>query len=89
MQEGALRHCKPEISQDRSGVTMIAGLPASRPSSRVATRPQSEMMKGQIMRIMLAALALVGLAACETTEGFGRDVSSLGNTITEESQKAQ
>jgi predicted small secreted protein len=47
------------------------------------------MMKGQIMRIMLAALALVGLTACETTEGFGRDVSSLGNTITEESQEAQ
>ncbi|AHD02513.1 entericidin A/B family lipoprotein [Leisingera methylohalidivorans] len=41
------------------------------------------------MRIFLAIFALAGLAACETTEGFGRDVSNLGNEITEESQEAQ
>ncbi|KIC17373.1 MULTISPECIES: entericidin A/B family lipoprotein [unclassified Leisingera] len=41
------------------------------------------------MRIILAFFALVGLAACETAEGFGRDVSNLGNEITEESQEAQ
>ncbi|UWQ74376.1 entericidin [Leisingera sp. M658] len=41
------------------------------------------------MRIVLALFALAGLAACETTEGFGRDVSNLGNEITEESQEAQ
>ena len=41
------------------------------------------------MRLFIAALALAELAACETTEGFGRDVSDLGNAITEESQEAQ
>lgn len=41
------------------------------------------------MRILLAVFTLAGLAACETTEGFGRDVSNLGNEITEESRKAQ
>ncbi|OBY28751.1 entericidin A/B family lipoprotein [Leisingera sp. JC1] len=41
------------------------------------------------MRILIALLALAGLAACETAEGFGRDVSNLGNEITEESQEAQ
>lgn len=41
------------------------------------------------MRILLAVFAMAGLAACETTEGFGRDVSNLGNEITEESRKAQ
>ncbi|WP_264212511.1 entericidin [Leisingera thetidis] len=41
------------------------------------------------MRIMIAFLALAGLAACETAEGFGRDVSKLGGEITEESQEAQ
>lgn len=42
------------------------------------------------MRVFLAVLALAGLtAACETAEGFGRDVSNLGNEITEESQEAQ
>lgn len=41
------------------------------------------------MRIFVALLLLGGLAACETTEGLGRDVSSLGNEITQESQEAQ
>ncbi|MGR3760256.1 entericidin A/B family lipoprotein [Roseobacteraceae bacterium NS-SX3] len=41
------------------------------------------------MRMILALLALAGLAACETAEGFGRDVSNLGDEITEESRKAQ
>ncbi|MFY0310003.1 entericidin [Leisingera sp. D0M16] len=41
------------------------------------------------MRTMIALLALAGLAACETAEGFGRDVSNLGDEITEESQEAQ
>lgn len=33
--------------------------------------------------------ALFALAACETTEGFGRDVSTLGNEISEEAREAQ
>ncbi|GGH25128.1 Entericidin EcnA/B family protein [Cribrihabitans marinus] len=41
------------------------------------------------MRIILALVALTGLAACETAEGFGQDVSTLGNEITEESREAQ
>ena len=41
------------------------------------------------MRTPLILALLFGLAACETTEGFGRDVSNLGNEITEESQEAQ
>lgn len=39
------------------------------------------------MRFVLAVLALAGLtAACETAEVFGRDVSNLGEEITEEAQ---
>lgn len=41
------------------------------------------------MRIILLTAALLGLAACETTEGLGRDISTLGNEITQESQEAQ
>ncbi|MEO1137855.1 MAG: entericidin A/B family lipoprotein [Pseudomonadota bacterium] len=41
------------------------------------------------MRILAAITALFALAACETTEGFGRDVSKLGDTITEEAEEAQ
>lgn len=41
------------------------------------------------MRIALVLTALGFLAACETVEGFGRDVSSAGSEITEEAQEAQ
>ena len=41
------------------------------------------------MRFVLALVALAGLAACETAEGFGQDVSNLGDEITEESREAQ
>ncbi|MBY6135352.1 entericidin A/B family lipoprotein [Leisingera sp. XS_AS12] len=41
------------------------------------------------MRMPFFLALLIGVAACETTEGFGRDVSKLGNEITEESQEAQ
>lgn len=39
------------------------------------------------MRIIAALTALFALAACETTEGFGRDVSKLGNAIEEEAEE--
>lgn len=39
-------------------------------------------------RITLVVLALLGLAACETTEGFGRDVQSVGQSIEEEAEAA-
>lgn len=32
---------------------------------------------------------LFGLAACQTTEGFGRDVQSAGHAITKEAEEAQ
>lgn len=38
---------------------------------------------------ILCLVALTGLAACETTEGFGRDLSHLGTGIEQEAQKAQ
>lgn len=41
------------------------------------------------MNRILMIIALLGLAACETTEGFGRDVQTVGNAIEEESQEAQ
>ncbi|MFP3384901.1 entericidin A/B family lipoprotein [Tritonibacter scottomollicae] len=39
--------------------------------------------------IYLSMVAVIGLAACETTEGLGRDVSNLGNEIETEAQEAQ
>ena len=39
-------------------------------------------------RITLVVLALLGLAACETSEGFGRDVQSVGQSIEEEAEAA-
>ncbi len=42
------------------------------------------------MKALLAALtALFTLSACETMEGFGRDVETTGEVITQESQEAQ
>ncbi|WP_299613540.1 entericidin A/B family lipoprotein [uncultured Tateyamaria sp.] len=41
------------------------------------------------MKRVLIMTALLGLAACETTEGFGRDVQTLGNAIEDESQEVQ
>ncbi len=40
-------------------------------------------------KLFLALLALGALAACETIQGAGRDVSSAGRTITAESQNVQ
>lgn len=37
----------------------------------------------------LALFALVGLVACETVEGVGRDVKTAGGVITDEAQDAQ
>ncbi len=36
---------------------------------------------GLVMTRVILILALVGLAACETTKGFGRDVETAGRTI--------
>jgi predicted small secreted protein len=38
---------------------------------------------------LLSLLALLGVAACETVEGAGRDLEAAGEVITEEAQDAQ
>lgn len=40
-------------------------------------------------RITLILCAIGILAACETVEGFGRDVETAGETLQEESNEAQ
>ncbi|WP_371225504.1 entericidin A/B family lipoprotein [Roseovarius sp. 2305UL8-3] len=40
------------------------------------------------MRIFAALTALMALVACETTEGFGRDVENLGDSIEEAAEDA-
>jgi entericidin B len=37
----------------------------------------------------IALLALLGLVACETVEGAGRDIKTAGEVITDEAQDAQ
>lgn len=41
------------------------------------------------MKPITLLLALLTLTACETMEGFGRDVEQAGETITEESVETQ
>ncbi len=41
------------------------------------------------MTYILPLLALFALTACETFEGFGRDVGTAGAVITDEAQEAQ
>lgn len=36
-----------------------------------------------------AILAMMGLAACETVQGAGRDISTAGNVIQQESAQTQ
>ena len=38
---------------------------------------------------LLAVLALLALAACNTVEGAGRDISTAGDALTDEAQEAQ
>ena len=40
-------------------------------------------------RTVLAMLALLALAACNTVEGAGRDISNAGSALTDEAQEAQ
>jgi predicted small secreted protein len=41
------------------------------------------------MTRLIALLALLGLAACETIEGAGQDIENAGEAIADESQEAQ
>ncbi len=41
------------------------------------------------MRILVTLMVVATLTACETVEGFGRDVSNAGDQISEEAQDAQ
>jgi entericidin B len=38
---------------------------------------------------LMTMIALLALTACETVQGAGRDVESLGETMTQESQQTQ
>ena len=38
---------------------------------------------------ILAALALLALAACNTVEGAGRDISTAGDAMTDEAQESK
>lgn len=40
-------------------------------------------------RMLAALVVLLALAACNTVEGFGRDVQTAGSAVTEEAQEAQ
>ncbi len=39
--------------------------------------------------LLLPLLAIAGLAACQTVEGAGRDLSAAGTAITQQSRDAQ
>ncbi|MEL5877668.1 entericidin A/B family lipoprotein [Cereibacter sphaeroides] len=39
--------------------------------------------------LLLPLLTLMGLAACETVEGAGQDLSAAGSAISQESREAQ
>lgn len=47
------------------------------------------MLRFLTPKLLFPAFALLALSACETFEGFGRDVQTTGAAITEESQEAQ
>lgn len=42
-----------------------------------------------MIRLSTLLLAMLGLAACETTQGLGRDIQATGQVITQESQEVQ
>jgi len=42
-----------------------------------------------MLRLILMLSAVLGLAACETVEGFGRDVGAAGQEIEQGSQQTQ
>ncbi len=39
-----------------------------------------------MLKATLAIMVILGLAACETTEGFGRDVQKAGAAIEDEAE---
>ena len=43
----------------------------------------------RISFVLLSLIALMGLAACETVEGAGRDLQTAGAVVTDEAQDAQ
>ncbi|ARC89816.1 entericidin A/B family lipoprotein [Rhodovulum sulfidophilum] len=43
----------------------------------------------RIVVFCLSAAALLGVAACETVEGAGKDIQSAGGAISQEAREAQ
>lgn len=43
----------------------------------------------RLIYVFVPLLALFTLSACETFKGFGRDVGTAGDVITDEAQQAQ
>ncbi len=41
------------------------------------------------MRLTFALIALLGLSACETVKGAGKDLESAGSTISREADRVQ
>ena len=68
----------PVRNPHRAQAFRLAGLACPSPSGRLRMPKQ-----------ILAFLVLLALAACNTVEGAGRDISTAGDTITDEAQQAQ
>ncbi len=49
-----------------------------------AFTPRNDKGNVKMLKVTFAIIAVLGLAACETTEGFGRDVQNAGQAIEEE-----
>jgi predicted small secreted protein len=56
---------------------------------RAAERGRLQNDGETVMRILLITLALLGLTACETTKGAGKDIQKAGQAISGAAQDVQ
>lgn len=72
----------------RGGLWNLGGQAGVRGERPCAATPEKDMTRPTMTRLTLI-LALLTLTACETMEGFGRDVEQAGEEITQESVETQ
>ncbi len=59
----------------------LSGRSAIRPIHRAKARPTLELTSARIGRLALVAALSIGLVACNTVRGIGRDIEAGGEAI--------
>ena len=61
--------------------TDLSGRPALRPTSRAEARPTADSARARAGRLAIVTALALGLVACNTVRGVGKDIEAGGEAI--------